>query len=281
MTGDLWRQKNLISQMKSKCLKFIDTRWLSMGRLLGWFVAKRIEIQQYIAQKKNPDCTPPTFWWIMIHILSSYVKTVNVSFVRLQGLAVLVSQQREVLKRMVMKLCEMCDAHGPLSEHELAIAPRPNIYRIVNYEVDFESAKKISETKGLMFTTAPVLPHEILKLSGQKFSHTIREQKLRLLETFTQRDLQQLEDEIAALVQARRREPQFKKVLDDCDHKPYFEKGWPVAWKRCPLLHTVESDFSESTWQKDEYRSSLTEFSLDGILQCKQHHHLGEICQRL
>ncbi|KAI9912892.1 hypothetical protein PsorP6_006676 [Peronosclerospora sorghi] len=65
--------------------------------------------------------------------------------------------------------------------------------------------------------------------------------------------------------------------------------------ERCPLLQeftggiatvfpctsTVESDFSEITWHKDEYRSSLTDFSLEGILQCKQHLQLGEICHRL
>ncbi|KAI9913118.1 hypothetical protein PsorP6_006675 [Peronosclerospora sorghi] len=57
MTGYLWRQQNLVSQMKSKSTKFIDTRRLPIERLLGWCAAKRIEIQQYIAQK-NPACTP-------------------------------------------------------------------------------------------------------------------------------------------------------------------------------------------------------------------------------
>ncbi|KAI9922230.1 hypothetical protein PsorP6_000481 [Peronosclerospora sorghi] len=89
----------------------------------------------------------------------------------------------------------------------------------------------------------PVLPHEIVKLSGQQFSHIIREQKLRKKNC------------------AQRREPQFKKYLDDCDHKTSFEKGWFFAGKRCPLLQefagviatvfpgtsTVESDFSEIT----------------------------------
>ena len=41
---------------------------------------------------------------------------------------------------------------------------------------------------------------------------------------------------------------------------------------------TVESDFSILGWEKDEYRMSLTNLFLEGILQCKQFkllHSLG------
>lgn len=33
---------------------------------------------------------------------------------------------------------------------------------------------------------------------------------------------------------------------------------------------SVESDFSVLGWKKDEYRMSLTNLSLEGIMQCKQ-----------
>ena len=33
---------------------------------------------------------------------------------------------------------------------------------------------------------------------------------------------------------------------------------------------TVESDFSILGWEKDEYHMSLTNLSLEGIMQCKQ-----------
>ncbi|KAI9909494.1 hypothetical protein PsorP6_015261 [Peronosclerospora sorghi] len=165
-----------------------------------------------------------------------------------------------------MELCEMCDVHGPLSEHDLARAPPPNIYRIGIYEVKFENAKNFICNQGtyvietfqyiectepqhfhlLIQSVAelfvgtidkisrivterdinnvaagplpPVLPHKIFKLSGQNVSHIIREQKLRLLKTFTEHNFQQLEDEFTALAQERRRGPQFKKVLGDCNH---------------------------------------------------------------
>ena len=40
---------------------------------------------------------------------------------------------------------------------------------------------------------------------------------------------------------------------------------------------TVESDFSILGWEKDEYRLSLTDLALEGIIQCKQY----ELLKRL
>ena len=37
-----------------------------------------------------------------------------------------------------------------------------------------------------------------------------------------------------------------------------------------PNTATVESDFSILGWEKDEYRKSLTDLSLEGIIYCKQ-----------
>lgn len=37
-----------------------------------------------------------------------------------------------------------------------------------------------------------------------------------------------------------------------------------------PNTASVESDFSILGWEKDEYRMSLTDLSLEGIMQCKQ-----------
>ncbi|KAI9916019.1 hypothetical protein PsorP6_008651 [Peronosclerospora sorghi] len=146
-----------------------------------------------------------------------------------------------------MELCEMCGVHGPSSEHELAIAPPPNIYRIGNYEVEFESAKNLICNQG----TYVLETFQNIECTEPQHFHLLIQSVVELF----------LEDEFAALVQARRREPQFKKVLDDRDNKTSFEKGWSVTGKRFPLLQefvggiatvfpgtsTIESDFSEIT----------------------------------
>lgn len=53
ITGHLRRQKNLIQRMKATCPCFIDSRWLSMGRLLNWLIDKRREVQRHF-DEKNP-----------------------------------------------------------------------------------------------------------------------------------------------------------------------------------------------------------------------------------
>jgi hypothetical protein len=54
ITGYLRRQKNLITSMKSTCPRFIDTQWLSMGRLLDWLIAKRLPLQAYFEERQPP-----------------------------------------------------------------------------------------------------------------------------------------------------------------------------------------------------------------------------------
>lgn len=42
-----------------------------------------------------------------------------------------------------------------------------------------------------------------------------------------------------------------------------------------PNTASVESDFSILGWEKDQYRLSITDLSLEGILHCKQYKKLG------
>jgi len=44
-----------------------------------------------------------------------------------------------------------------------------------------------------------------------------------------------------------------------------------------PVTSTVESDFSIIGYEKDDYRQALTNFSLEGVMQCKQFELLGKI----
>ena len=65
LSGYLRRQQTLIREMRTKCPRFIDTRWLSMGRLLTWLIANCLSVQEYL-DLKNPDCKPQKDWWVMV-----------------------------------------------------------------------------------------------------------------------------------------------------------------------------------------------------------------------
>ena len=45
MTGHLRRQFNLIAQMGSKCPRFVETRWMSMTKVLKWLMANRVPVE--------------------------------------------------------------------------------------------------------------------------------------------------------------------------------------------------------------------------------------------
>lgn len=70
-----------------------------------------------------------------------------------------------------------------------------------------------------------------------------------------------------------------------------FESGWKMVQGRFDVLHdfyggiatvqantaTVESDFSILGWEKDEHRQSLSDLSLEGIIQSKQYELLANL----
>ena len=77
----------------------------------------------------------------------------------------------------------------------------------------------------------------------------------------------------------------LRSVLDKCDNNTSFELGWSIVSNEVqvrkfdilrdfcgriatifPNTATVESDFSVLGWEKNEYRQSLTDLSLEGIM---------------
>jgi len=99
------------------------------------------------------------------------------------------------------------------------------------------------------------------------------------------------------LLFAYRHEPTLRTALEGCDDQTSFENGWKIVSDETrkfdilrefcggiatvfPNTGTVESDFSVLGWEKDEYRQSLTDLSLEGIMQCKQFELLADLTYR-
>ena len=112
ITGRLRRQQNLILEMKAKCPRFIDTRWLSMEKFLVWFVKKRPRLIEYFDEKK-PSCMPNPAFWIMVHVMRGFVERVNFCLVKIQGLSTLLNEQQARMKVLVNELIEDGNVEGP------------------------------------------------------------------------------------------------------------------------------------------------------------------------
>ena len=104
-----WRKVNFLMQsvqigkrkwlVKTKCPKFVDTCWLSMGRMLGWLAKHQIDVQQHM-EAKYPSCKPDKSWWVIVYILLDFTDMMNIAFWSLQGLTLLVSTQEFLRKEL-------------------------------------------------------------------------------------------------------------------------------------------------------------------------------------
>ena len=112
MTGNLQRQKNLILEMKTKCPRFIDTRWMSMAKVLHWFNANQIQLQQFLDECQN-SWKPPLHWWFSAIVIKQFLMRTNVGFTRLNRLTTLLSPQQQFLNELVSNFCADVLAIGP------------------------------------------------------------------------------------------------------------------------------------------------------------------------
>jgi hypothetical protein len=118
MTGHLRRQFNLIAQMKSKCLRFVETRWMSMSKVLKWLMANRVPVEQHLATK-NVNWAPSAAWWIIAGCLCRVMKLVDIAITKLQGRQLQLAMQRQILAGLCNDLCKLGSVQGPLTDLEM------------------------------------------------------------------------------------------------------------------------------------------------------------------
>lgn len=108
----------------------------------------------------------------------------------------------------------------------------------------------------------------------------------------TSTDIHKVAQDFSALRRAYRSEAILRDALNTSSNTSLsFVESWAVVGDRFPHLKgfcgdlasvspntaTVESDFSIIGWERDEHRQRLTNFSLEGILQCKQFAQLSQL----
>lgn len=129
----------------------------------------------------------------------------------------------------------------------------------------------------------PVLPHQLVKMRSFQFNEIVSEHRARLL---TEERFELVQKDHQELLRAYRDDENIRKEIDSTSEETSFKEGWKcisgnkfAAIKEfCgglatifPGTATVESDFSIVNYEKDQYRTALTDFSLEGILHAKQY----------
>ena len=143
ITGYLRRQVNLISEMQSKCPRFVNTRWLSMEKFLSWLILNRPCLTCHFDEKR-PSCSPTKSFWIMAYVLKGFVQTVNLTLVAIQGLSTLLNEQGKCLELLVNTLKEDCNVKGPDQFTEV-----PQHVLCGSYQVSYEDAETLIKDQDL------------------------------------------------------------------------------------------------------------------------------------
>jgi hypothetical protein len=100
-----------------------------------------------------------------------------------------------------------------------------------------------------------------------------------------------LGDEFRSLKYALHNDEQLYRTVLKGDVSNGFVKSWAALQQRFPLVHsfcggiatvfpgtsTMEYDFSVLSYEFDDHRRSITELSLEGILQAKQYEKLQSL----
>lgn len=126
LIGHLRRQRNLITAMRTQCPNFVDTRWLSMGKVLRWLIANRIRLMEHLLDK--PAHAPDLQFWICVYALNEVCVEANIVCKKLQGKKLLVSQQTELLSQLGATYRRISNTKGPLNGHDMAELG-PSVYK--------------------------------------------------------------------------------------------------------------------------------------------------------
>ena len=154
--------------------------------------------------------------------------------------------------------------------------------------------RRDSENRGTM-NYPPVLPKQLLSMSKGSFGDLLFEQKPRLSASLSPQELLDLEGEFKKFKEKAMMQDGYREFIQAMEDDISFEHAWSTLQHTYPLLakffgglasvfpgtSTVESDFSIIGVEKSDYRQSLTNFSMEGILQCKQFELLERIAALL
>jgi hypothetical protein len=173
----------------------------------------------------------------------------------------------------------------PANDLEEVIRDVSRVYIQTMYSVAAIVAKCDARNREKTDTAPPVLPLEIVGLSTIEFTKLLFEHEERLRHSFSGTVVEVVvSNEFEQLMRLISRDSNLKAALTKGSEDFDFGKPWWPLGNRFPYMLrftaglanvmpgtvTVEADFSTINYEKDDHRSALTSFSLEGILHSRQ-----------
>jgi hypothetical protein len=173
----------------------------------------------------------------------------------------------------------------PANDFEEVTRDVSRVYVQVMYSVVVIIAERDARNREKTDAALPVLPFEIAGLSTIKFTELLFEHEERLRHSFPGTVVEEvISNEFEQLVRLICRDSNLKAALTKGSKDFDFGKAWRPLGNHFPYMlrfaaslasvmpgtATVEADFSTINYEKDDHRSALISFSLEGILHLRQ-----------
>ncbi|GMG15018.1 unnamed protein product [Phytophthora fragariaefolia] len=143
-----------------------------------------------------------------------------------------------------------------------------------------------AEDVGVLVNPPVVMPIEVCDMGQEAFIKLLYEQEPRLRETFSDEEIKTIQSEYEEFVLAVSREPILGGVLKKHDRDTDVSFAWSCVNGRFRMLQefvgglasvvpdvsagTLAADLNWLNWEKPDYRQTMIDFSLEGILHAKQ-----------
>ncbi|CAM6060495.1 unnamed protein product [Sphagnum tenellum] len=146
-------------------------------------------------------------------------------------------------------------------------------------------AERNSNNKAALDFGIPVMPFQLVEMAPCDFINLVLDPyRSQLAKFWPDEKIDLIERHQQELFNAYKRELGSKLLIDKQDHTTFFNTRWDDLKGRFEHLRmfcdglanafanitSVESDFSILKWEKDDFRQSMMNLTLEGIFQAKQ-----------
>jgi hypothetical protein len=153
-------------------------------------------------------------------------------------------------------------------------------------------AERDANNNAREYVSPAIMPLPLAMMRTSVFIDVILDRyRPRLIQSWNSDEIENIEKDHQELVNSYRTEPGFKERVEKHDHSTLFNVGWDEFKGRFQYLRqfcagigcvfanttTVESDFSVLKWEMDDFRSSMTNLTLEGVFQTKQRDLLAKL----
>ncbi|KAH6569337.1 hypothetical protein BASA62_004956 [Batrachochytrium salamandrivorans] len=301
MISHLRRQLTLVAEMGSVCPKTSTTRWHAMCSSTFWLTDHRHEVMDHYgampAGHPRRAIEPENAaFWILCSVTSTITSTIHSAVMRMQSHRLTLSQQQAIVKQLTVDLMLTIGVDKHFGEFHV-VDEDQNVFL-------FETTSRASSSAALFETVAtqaarPPRHRHTRQISsssrGRDIAMLVDLHKDRLDASWTPSEIDKIGLQFRALCTSYHNDDAIKAAIDAHDQASAFDAAWAVTaldgrfdylarfigGLTTPFPNTapVESDFSILKFRKDAFKKSLTDFSLEAFLQCKQYDNLRRLKQ--